>query len=60
MPMLLAVDLASAFIISSKKGIINEWILGNQLMIFIGKVSYSWYLFHYAFLHVCNFYPNKF
>jgi peptidoglycan/LPS O-acetylase OafA/YrhL len=39
---------ALVFIISSKKNIIFE----NKILIFIGKISYSMYLFHYVMLFV--------
>jgi len=48
--------LSTAVFIYCGKGIFNDLILGNRVTIFIGKISYSWYLLHVPLLRFCNFF----
>jgi len=51
----LTVILSTAVFIHCGMGIFNDLILGNWVAIFIGKISYSWYLLHFPLLKFCNF-----
>jgi len=39
-------SVGAGLIIAGGQGFFNEYILGNRLMTFIGKISYAVYLFH--------------
>jgi peptidoglycan/LPS O-acetylase OafA/YrhL len=51
--------IATIFIINSKYGIVNEYILNNRLIIFVGKISYALYLFHNSFIFYANYFGNR-
>jgi peptidoglycan/LPS O-acetylase OafA/YrhL len=46
---------SAAVYIHCGMGIFNDFLFGNRITIFIGKVSYAWYLTHFPLLKYCNF-----
>jgi peptidoglycan/LPS O-acetylase OafA/YrhL len=55
----LYVTIGTGLLIRKNSGFINEWILGNRLCIFIGKISYSAYLFHFPMIVLSNCFGNR-
>ena len=56
-PSALLPALGTMALIWSDKSFVNKRILSNNLLVFVGKVSYSWYLFHWpimAFIRIAN------
>ena len=51
--------LSTAVFIYCGKGIFNDLILGNRVTIFIGKISYSWYLLHFQLIKYCHFFTDN-
>lgn len=42
---------------ANEKSFVSRWFLSNRILVFIGKVSYPWYLFHwpaFAFQNIIN------
>uniref|UniRef100_A0A0N5AB81 Acyl_transf_3 domain-containing protein n=1 Tax=Syphacia muris TaxID=451379 RepID=A0A0N5AB81_9BILA len=52
------VTFASAFIISANNNFLNKYILGNDLLYFIGEISYSVYLFHWPIILFLKYSSN--
>jgi len=49
----------AAVYIHCGRGIFNDFLLGNKVTIFIGKISYAWYLTHFPLLKFCNFFTDN-
>jgi len=50
----------TAMLIATQGSIVNRWILGNKVLVFIGLVSYSWYLWHWpmmSFARIVAYHP---
>jgi peptidoglycan/LPS O-acetylase OafA/YrhL len=52
----LTLIVSTAAFIHCGRGIFNDFLLGNRATIFIGKISYSWYLMHFPLIKFCNFF----
>ncbi|TDR23772.1 acyltransferase family protein [Marinicella litoralis] len=52
--------LSCVIIIYLKNVKISQWLLGNKVMLYIGNISYSWYLVHWPLIVFYTFIsPNK-
>jgi peptidoglycan/LPS O-acetylase OafA/YrhL len=50
---------SAAIIVAGESSIANKYILGNRLMVFLGKISYSLYLWHWPMLVLSRtFFPE--
>lgn len=51
---------ALLIIISGNDGLVNKTLFSNAIIVFVGKISYSLYLWHWPFLSITHlFYPEK-
>ena len=50
---------ATAMLIAAPASTVNRLILGNKALVFIGLVSYSWYLWHWPLLSFARFVADQ-